>query len=307
MKMKEYEIECIICGKVKPRIYNKTCGSLKCINSATQQTNVKKYGHICSVNGDGPSRKRLATLKEHYGDHITNASQVKEVKEKKTETCRRNFGVDHPMQSSVIRTKSINTCEEKYGYDNCSKSQEVIDKIVKTKSTPDKNGKTIYQKAYDRRMITNYLRHGVFHSAQIDSCKRNYKIAMTERYGVDNYFKTDQFHESMIDRGFRYSDDDLTRLEKYRRDVYRLTEHNIRTYSDEIKNISMRSTDFHLDHIYSVSTGFKNNIDPELISCVPNLQILPYSLNISKQARCWITITELNERYNKWQIKHHII
>jgi hypothetical protein len=55
---------------------------------------------------------------------------------------------------------------------------------------------------------------------------------------------------------------------------------------------------YNLDHKYSVYDGFINGIQPEIISSVNNLQILPEHENISKHKNSCITLQELLEGYN---------
>ena len=50
---------------------------------------------------------------------------------------------------------------------------------------------------------------------------------------------------------------------------------------------------WHIDHRYSISEGFKNNIPPEIIGNIANLTMLPGALNVKKQGGCSITLEEL--------------
>ena len=50
---------------------------------------------------------------------------------------------------------------------------------------------------------------------------------------------------------------------------------------------------YHLDHKYSICMGFKNKIDPNIISSIHNLEMLPYKTNIAKGTACSITIEDL--------------
>ena len=55
------------------------------------------------------------TLKEKYGEDVSNASQVEEVKEKKKVTTLDHYGVENPMQSPIVKAKVAVTSKEKYG------------------------------------------------------------------------------------------------------------------------------------------------------------------------------------------------
>jgi len=67
--------------------------------------------------------------------------------------------------------------------------------------------------------------------------------------------------------------------------------------SNIIKNIELRGSvekdGYHLDHMYSISEGFKNNVSPELIASFVNLKMIPAKENIAKNYKCSITLDEL--------------
>ena len=50
---------------------------------------------------------------------------------------------------------------------------------------------------------------------------------------------------------------------------------------------------FHLDHKFSISAGFVQNIPPELIGSINNLVFLPWEENVKKQGNCSITKEDL--------------
>lgn len=103
----------------------KTCGDKECFVKARKKTNLEKYGHVNNLHSPEGKEKVLNTLKEKYGENITNVSQVDKVKEKKKETCRSNYGVDWPMQSEDVRKLSIESVKYKYGVDNVSKCKKL--------------------------------------------------------------------------------------------------------------------------------------------------------------------------------------
>ena len=54
---------------------------------------------------------------------------------------------------------------------------------------------------------------------------------------------------------------------------------------------------FHIDHIFSVADGFKNEISPEIIGNICNLRMLHHTANVKKSAKSEITMAELFHRY----------
>lgn len=74
----------------------------------TLDENPDKDYRIGTSNFDG-------VLKAKYGEEVTNASQIDEVKERKSETVREHYGVDNPMQSPIVKAKVAETNMERYG------------------------------------------------------------------------------------------------------------------------------------------------------------------------------------------------
>jgi hypothetical protein len=58
------------------------------------------------------------------------------------------------------------------------------------------------------------------------------------------------------------------------------------------------------DHMYSVRSGFDNNIDPKIISHPANCRLMLHSENVSKGTDCDITYDELLERIKRWNEKY---
>lgn len=57
------------------------------------------------------------------------------------------------------------------------------------------------------------------------------------------------------------------------------------------------SKKYHIDHIYSISDGFLNKIDPEIISSYINLRVISKISNLEKGKKSDISIDELMEKY----------
>ena len=58
------------------------------------------------------------------------------------------------------------------------------------------------------------------------------------------------------------------------------------------------------DHIYSVNEGFKNKVDPKIISHPANCRLMVHSENISKNKKSDITIEELLIKIDNWDKKY---
>jgi len=101
--------------------------------------------------------------------------------------------------------------------------------------------------------------------------------------------------------GMNYNDyiDNLSELKKYKREVDRITNqqpiNNLLNYDKRGKSGEIGA--FHLDHKFSIIMGFKNNINPEIIGNIKNLEFIPWLDNIKKRTKCSIKITKLMEEY----------
>lgn len=60
-----------------------------------------------------------------------------------------------------------------------------------------------------------------------------------------------------------------------------------------------RGKDWHLDHIYSVSQGYLNNVPINVVGDITNLRIIPAIDNIRKGLKCNKTLESLYEDYGK--------
>lgn len=116
------KVKCDICGNEKylslnrymlntknKTVYYACCQ--KCMQDKVKDTNIKKYG-------------------------VDNISKLKEIKEKKIETCIINHDVKHPQQSKIIFNKSLKTKYEKYGSETYNNSISMIE--TKLKQIKDK-------------------------------------------------------------------------------------------------------------------------------------------------------------------------
>lgn len=59
------------------------------------------------------------------------------------------------------------------------------------------------------------------------------------------------------------------------------------------------------DHIFSVREGYRQGIDPSIISHPANCRLMVHSQNISKFTRCDITLDELKLKIENWNKKYN--
>ena len=95
----------------------------------------------------------------------------------------------------------------------------------------------------------------------------------------------------------------------YKNIVYNLSNKNYRRYKHIINphNLPRGRNKFHLDHKFSIYDGFVNNVPPEVISSVSNLQILSEHENISKHKESCLSLNELIEGKGDYMKKEAIV
>lgn len=98
-----------------------------------------------------------------------------------------------------------------------------------------------------------------------------------------------------------YSKEDLQKLSIYKEHVWQLTNCNYRKYKFIINplNLPRKRKKYSLDHIYSISDGFRDSVPAEILASPVNLQMMLYYENIIKRSRSDISLNELYINYNK--------
>lgn len=83
--------------------------------------------------------------------------------------------------------------------------------------------------------------------------------------------------------------------------VWKHTTKNYKYYFNIINPFNLKrgqlGSDYNVDHKFSVSEGFKNNIPPRIIGSVHNLEMINKKENSSKGTKCSIEIDKLFELY----------
>jgi len=58
------------------------------------------------------------------------------------------------------------------------------------------------------------------------------------------------------------------------------------------------------DHMISIKYAYENNISPEVIKHPANCQLLRHNDNVSKYKKCSLSLDELNNKINYWNLKY---
>ena len=135
------------------------------------------------------------------------------------------------------------------------------------------------------------------HAAASEAAKKT----CMEKYGVDNPAKHPSVKQKIAIKAKEWQSIgiDRTMYEEYYNAVKLVTKRNWYEHFYVINPDALqRGNEIHLDHIYSIHTGFKNNIPPEIIGHWTNLRMLSKKENSSKGKNCHKKTEQLYEDYN---------
>ena len=144
-------------------------------------------------------------------------------------------------------------------------------------------------------------------STYTEGQRQKCRATWIEKYGVDNPFRSPAIKQQL--RSIRKAQESLKNIDRtalriYFNAVKLVTNEN---WYKEFRRINgdgpcRRNNDMHLDHVYSIAEGFKNNIPPYVIGHWSNLRLLPKIENSSKGARCDKPVDELFADFETWVI-----
>ena len=162
-----------------------------------------KWRKYCSQSCK--SKDLANQLEQKYG--VRSTLQLEENKEKSKQTCIKHYGVDHPLKSKQIRNQIKQTNKEKYGYEFISQSEECKNKVKQT--CLERYGSEYYFTSKDCKQKT-IEKFGVDNYRKTDECKQlvskynkehkdelleKRKQTCLEKYGVDNPLKIKKIRE----------------------------------------------------------------------------------------------------------------
>ena len=213
----------------------------------------------------------------------------------------------HSIETSLKRTNTPGRRTGKRTKDvDFSKSNQILKDYQSLKSLSK-----LSKKYGSKYQLANFLRaKGVLQ-------EKNSEIKVDDRLILELYNKGLTFNEITEQTGYsdwclgkslkRQGIDTLERRKNetepykiYLNAVRRFTKHSWKEHHDKVnpKGLKRGRMDYHIDHIYSVSEGFRNNIPPFIIGHWSNLQMLPYDKNVKKLTRCHKTKDQLFEDFN---------
>ena len=154
---------------------------------------------------------------------------------------------------------------------------------------------------------TSIERYGVPNASSTQEVKEKRKQKSLDKYGVDNVSKADSVREFLSERRTEYWNqiyygkdftlDGLSRLQySHRCQQYANTQYQ--RYKDILDPEVKRGRYWHLDHIYSITDGFINDVSINVISDVSNLRLISDKDNYKKHKKSEKTLIELYEDFS---------
>jgi hypothetical protein len=154
-----------------------------------------------------------------------------------------------------------------------------------------------------RRKVGMLKKYGVDHNMKTDKSLAKRQKTYIDNYGVDHPLKSkeiiDRVRKKNEDAGRWTPEEQMEEFYLYRRKVWHHTNQQpINTLPNyNLRGHSRNKDAFSLDHKFSCHEGFKNNIPPEVIGNIVNLEYIPNVKNSSKKSVCSLTKEELYKRY----------
>lgn len=168
--------------------------------------------------------------------------------------------------------------------------------------------KTEETKSKLREIALNYVKaHGRYGSQKkerITPCRFCQDIIQNKNKEFCSLFCKNEFYKNKDSyRHYRQKSGFDFNLSDYPKefDFSLIEEHGWYSPSNKKNNLSGVSR----DHMFSVKEGYERGIDPTLISHPANCQLLVHNENISKNKKSCITLEELLERIEMFEIKYN--
>jgi hypothetical protein len=191
--------------------------------------------------------------------------------------------------NSISRKEKLNLTIEKI-----NKKYPFFSKIEEMRYNPD-NIEEIQVHCKNHECKNSKEQGGWFTPTINQLSHRRYTVENPRGFGESNFYCCQECKDACPLYRFRNDPFLLSEFKRYRNIVYKETGKTVKLYGYKIKNIKLRSREYSLDHKYSIYEGFVNDVNPKLISHWKNLEIIPRSINSSKQTKCSISLIELEK------------
>jgi len=154
---------------------------------------------------------------------------------------------------------------------------------------------------------TTMERYGVENASSLESVKCIRREKAFEKYGVDNVSKAESVKKVLSEqrsdywaevyKNKKFTVDGLTR-NQYSRRCHQYAETQYYRHQQLIDPDNKRSKHWHVDHIYSVTDGFLNDVPINVVSDISNLRLISDQDNYKKHKKSDKTLDQLYEDYD---------
>lgn len=280
------------------------------LNSEQNKHNMYDENGVQKARSKEANEKRKQTLLERYGTNDTfsisdgrEKANSKEGREKAKQTLLKNFGVTTTWKLQKTKDTIKNTNLEKYGETCYFKTDEFKEKLkehnIEKYGTQWFVNTDEYKEKYKETCLKKYgVEFFTQSSVYLEKAKETYR----EKYDSDFYMSSELRRKREEESGRWLADEQKSDYERYSESVWRFTN---RQDLETLENYDKRGrldedeNAYHLDHKFSIKKGFEENIPPEIIGSLKNLEMIPGKKNCAKRAKCSISKEELLNESDK--------
>jgi hypothetical protein len=213
--------------------------------------------------------------------------------EKICENCNIKFILPSLAKKYVNRRFCGPICSRKWAADNRSDSWKEKASLAKQ----GKNNPMFGVSLKHPNSLANLARGYWKGKTQTVESNNKRSTSMSGRKVIWSEESKKRYVQKGIEAGRFWKPDDPEYLEfkKYRRKVYYWTSKNDLTQLEHHEKRGKLG--YHLDHMYSITEGFKDNVAPKIIGSIYNLRFIDHKENCSKGTKCSITLEKLYELF----------
>jgi predicted DNA-binding protein YlxM (UPF0122 family)/transposase-like protein len=257
--------------------------------------------NIVKLYEDGNSFSKISSMVNIRRDNVKKILMDKNVWVEKRDNIKKDFSSDDV--DNIVKKYgeglSLQKISDLYGV-----SKSPIKRILKAKNLLRdgySDGKKIELSDDQITNIRNFYLNDFETSDEIAD-KLGLRKSFIDKYLANCGYRRNRSEGSSVGlvsryRGIKYNDylkiiDDL---KKYKSEVMKITRQQpiCKLLNYDKRGASGIDGSYHLDHKFSISEGFKNNISPKIIGDIKNLEFIPWEENVRKRTKCSITIKEL--------------
>ena len=268
--------------KFNEKIFNLIVKRLNSLKENVISKNLIKEGSdyvICMECGERMKQIQYRHLKYKHDMDLTEY-KVKHPNAMLVSEAAKNIGDKNPMKNEETiknHKKSVNTIEYKQKISEALKGKNVGN--IRTDNV-ERNKSIEFRKKISEGVKNSYIDNPKLKQQRSDIGKK---------YGFGNIETLEKMYES----GRWSRPENRDKFQLYTETVRRMSDANYQKFFNKIPNAKKRSSDFHLDHKYSIKEAFDNNIPVEVVSHYKNLEVIGGRLNESKGSNSSIKLNEL--------------